>query len=38
VDDVMEKVYEKKGIALEPEIKIVGEMETGGVRIKGLKE
>lgn len=36
VDDVMEKVYEKKGIALEPEIKIVGEMETGGVRIKGV--
>ncbi len=34
VDDVMEKVYEKRGIALEPEIKIVGEMENKRVRIK----
>lgn len=34
VDDVMEKVYEKTGIALEPEIKIVGEMENRGLRIK----
>lgn len=34
VDDVMEKVYEKKGIALEPEIKIVGEMENKRLRIK----
>jgi len=34
VDDVMEKVYEKRGTALEPEIKIVGEMENKRVRIK----
>lgn len=34
VDDVMEKVYEKRGISLEPEIKIVGEMENKRVRIK----
>jgi UDP-N-acetylmuramate dehydrogenase len=34
LDDVMEKVYEKKGIALEPEIKIVGEMENKRLRIK----
>ncbi|MEK7850469.1 MAG: UDP-N-acetylmuramate dehydrogenase [Deltaproteobacteria bacterium] len=34
LDDVMEKVYEKRGIALEPEIKIVGEMESKRVRIK----
>lgn len=34
VDDVMEKVYEKRGIALEPEIKIIGEMETNRLRIK----
>lgn len=34
VDDIMEKVYEKRGIALEPEIKIVGEMENKRMRIK----
>lgn len=34
LDDVKEKVYEKKGITLEPEIKIVGEMEGRGLRIK----
>lgn len=34
VDDVMEKVYEKRGIALEPEVKIVGEMENKRLRIK----
>lgn len=34
VDDVMEKVYEKKGVTLEPEIKIIGELENKKVRIK----
>ncbi len=34
LDDVKEKVFEKKGITLEPEIKIVGEMENNRVRIK----
>lgn len=34
LDDVKEKVFEKKGITLEPEIKIVGETGNGGVRVK----
>lgn len=34
VEAVAERVYEKKGISLEPEIKIVGEMESRGVRVK----
>lgn len=34
INDLQEKVYERKGVSLEPEIKIVGETERAGVRVK----